>query len=162
MAEDDLHRRLGVEANNETWRLLAEGGPGPDADDDARALLLYRTYASAYHWMETASATRANWARAEHLVSRAAVAVGLPDVALRHATRCKQLCDAAPDVVEDWDLAFAEEALARAHAAAGDEERARRHRSRARRLGEAIADADDRHVFLRELDRPPWFGVRGR
>lgn len=156
---EDLHRRFGVEANNETWRLLDAGGPDPDASRHERDRFLYRAYASAYHWMETPSGTVANQARGEHLIARAAIAVGLPHIALRHARRCLELCAANPDEVEDWDVAFAQEAIARAHAAAGDLELARQHRVRATHLGAAIGEADDREVFLAELAREPWFGL---
>jgi len=156
---EDLHRKFGVEGNNATWRELDAGGPGPDASDDDRALFLYRAYASAYHWMETETATAANLARGEHLIARAAVAVGEPETAIRHATRCRDLCVANPDVVEDWDLAFAEEALARAHAASGDSATATSHHAEASRLGAAVTDEDDRKVFLDELAREPWFDL---
>jgi len=156
---EDLHRRFGVEFNNATWSDLAADQPGPDATDAERERFLYRAYASAYHWMETPTTTPANRARGEHLVARAAIAVGLPDVAVRHARRCRELCELHSDVVEDWDLAFAEEALARALAAAGDLVAAREHLELAGRLGGEIGDDDDREVFLDELAREPWFGL---
>ena len=156
---EDLHRRFGLEANNETWRLLDEGPPGPESSPDERARFLYRAYASAYHWMETAAGNGANWARGEHLIARAAVSVGLADVGLRHAERCLQLCEEHGELVEDWDLAFAEEAIARAHAGRGDTEAARKHHEKASARGAAIADDDDREVFLAELARGPWFGL---
>lgn len=155
----DLHRRFGVEANNETWRLLVAGEPGPAATDDERARLLYRAYASAYHWMETPAGTPANHARGEHLIARAAIAVGLGEVALRHAHRCLGICEAHPEVVEDWDVAFAHEAIARAHAAMGDVDTATDLLATAARLGAGIADDEDRGVFLQELARGPWFGI---
>jgi hypothetical protein len=156
---EDLNRRFGVDTNNETWKLLDEGPPGPDAPADERELFLYRAYASAFHWRQTDAATPANVARGEHLIARAAIAVGLPDVGLRHATRCLELCQTFPEAMEDWDPAFAEEAIARAHAAAGDLDEARSHRQRAAALGAAIAEDDDREVFLSELAREPWFGL---
>lgn len=156
---EDLHRRFGVEANNETWRLLDEGPPGPEAPREERDRFLYRAVASAYHWMETPTATAANSARGEHLIARAAVAVGLGEMALHHAMRCLELCELNPDVVEDWDSAFAEEAIARSFALLGDREAAVEHHARASALGAAISESDDREVFLTELERAPWFGV---
>jgi len=156
---EDQHRRFGVECNNATWDVLASGGPGPDATRDELDLVLYRAYASAFHWMESPSATGANRVRAEHLVARTAVAVGLPRVAMRHAERCLELCGEHAEAIEDWDLAFAHEALARAAAAGGDTEGAARHHAEAARLGAAIADDGDREVFLSELARGPWFGL---
>ena len=156
---EDLHRKFGIEGNNETWRLLDKGAPGPESPADERARFLYRAYSSAYHWMETPSGNPANRARGEHLIARAAIAVGLADVGLRHAERCLELCKEHPDLTEDWDVAFAEEVIARAHAAAGNMDAAREHRALAAGLGAAIADADDREVFLAELAKGPWFGL---
>lgn len=117
---EDVHRSLGVEYNNLTWQLLDEGRPGSDASPEEKARFLYRAYASVYHWMETPAGSVANRARGEHLIARAAIAVGLSDVAQRHASRCLELCEQDPDAVEDWDSAFAEEAMARSLAAGGD------------------------------------------
>jgi len=156
---DDLHRQFGVEGNNETWRLLDAGPPGPEASAEERERFLYRAYSSAYHWMETPSATPANRARGEHLIARAAIAVGQPGLALRHAERCLELCLENSDAIKDWDVAFAEEAIARAHAAADDMASATEHHKSASDLGCAIADDDDREVFLAELAREPWFGL---
>jgi hypothetical protein len=156
---EDLDRRFGVELNNATWNTLAAGGPAGDATDDERERFLYGAYASAFHWMRTSSATPANRVRGEHLVARAAIAVGLPDAGLRHARRCLELCELHPDAIEDWDLAFAEEATARALAAVGDVAAAREHLARATRLGTEIADDDDREVFFEEFGREPWFGL---
>lgn len=158
MAEDQ-HRHFGVELNNTTWNVLARGGLDVDATDDERERFLYGAYASAYHWMETPSATAANRIRGEHLVARAAIACGLVEAGLRHSRRCLELCELHPDAIEDWDLAFAREVMARALAAAGDVAAARDHLEAATRLGHAIADDDDREVFLEELAREPWFGL---
>ncbi len=156
---DDLHRQFGVDGNNETWRLLDAGLPGPDASAEERERFLYRAYSSAYHWMETPTATAATRARAEHLIARAAIAIGQAEQALGHAERCLELCRENPDVTEDWDEAFAEEAIARARAAAGDMSSAADHHKIATDLGAAIADDEDREVFLTELAREPWFGL---
>ena len=68
---DDLNRTLGVEMNNETWRLLDAGPPGPDSPAEERERFLYRAYAAAYHWRAAPAVTPANVARAEHLIARA-------------------------------------------------------------------------------------------
>ena len=61
------HRRLGVDLNNATWKMLSYGGPSPEASADERDDLLYGAYASAYHWRHAEGSTVANRARAEHL-----------------------------------------------------------------------------------------------
>lgn len=151
-----MHRWFGVELNNELWDLLDdEITPGSPIED--REHVLYTAYAAARHWRECGTAAHA--ARAEHGISRAAVAVGLGDVAVRHARRCLELVEANADVVEDWDAPFAHEALARALAATGDGARGREHRAIAVRLTAAVADLQDRAVLETELARAPWFGL---
>lgn len=152
--ERDLHRWFGVDLNNQVWREIDAGSVTPASTLLEREALLYSAYASAYHWRQVGSP--ANTARGEHLVARAAIAAGFPEVARHHAQRCLDLCREHPKAIEDWDLAFAHEGLARAAAASGDLEEARRHHAEATALGEAIADPEDRRVFQEELARGPW------
>lgn len=159
--DSDLHRYFGVELNNATWSLLTAGGLPDDAPEPERARLLYGAYASLFHWMSTPSGTVANRVRGEHLVSRAATAVGLYQLGEDHARRCLELCVTYPMEVEDWDVAFAHEAVARATAGQGDLETARRHHAAATEAGAEIADPEDRRVFLEEFARGPWFGLTG-
>ena len=158
VAERDLHRWFGVELNNEVWDLI-DDGIGPDSPVEDRELVLYGAYAAARHWHE--AGTEANRARGEHLISRAATAVGEPATALRHARRCLELVEAHPDVMADWDVPFAYEALARALAATGGPAAGAEHRATAERLTAALADPEDRKILEGELRRAPWFGLDG-
>ena len=137
------------------WDVLDAGELG-DNSPDAREDLLYAAYASAHHWRQVGSPV--NRLRAEHLISRAAALAGFGDVALRHARRCLELCEAHREDIADWDLGFAHEALARGLAATGDPAAAEA-RAHAAAIAAAIADDQDRAVVQGELDRAPWFGV---
>lgn len=156
--ERDVHRWFAVHLNNRTWGALDAGEVDAGAPAHRRDDLLYGAYASAYHWLQVG--TPIHQARAEHLVARTALRVGRAEVAVNHARRCLELVEGHPDLAEDWDAAFAHEAMARALAATGDVEGARRHLAEAERRGGAIADAEDRDVFLGELGRGEWFGLR--
>ncbi len=151
------HRRIGVELNNSLWQRIDEGSLSPDLPIAERLEILYAAYTSTYHWIQVGTA--ANRARGEHLISRIASALGFIDEGLVHAERCLDLVASNPDVVEDWDLAFAHEALARALAGKGMTEDASGHRSTAIELTAAVADDDDRAVLEVELAREPWFGL---
>ena len=153
------HRRLGVDLNNATWKVLAAGGPGPTASTDELDNLLYGAYASAYHWRHAEGSTVANRARGEHLISRTATGVGRFIAGLDHGMRCLELCVENPDAVEDWDYAFAYEAIARALAGLGKRRDARKQKAIAEERGKAIADEEDRKAFLEEFAREPWFGI---
>jgi len=159
-APDDaaLHRRFGMQFNNEVWTLI-DAGLSPESPREQRDRALSGAYASLRHWMEVGNA--ANQARGEHLVARAALAVGLPELSLHHARRCLEIVEAEPGQMEEWDPPFAHEALARALAATGDPQGGSEHRARAVELTAALADAEDREILEVELAREPWYGLRG-
>lgn len=109
----------------------------PEQDDE----LVDTAHASAYHWLLVGTA--ANRARSQWQLSRVYVVLGRAEPALHHARRCLAWCEAHPEALEDWDLAYAHEALARAHALAGDADEGRRHADRARELSAGVAGAKD-------------------
>jgi hypothetical protein len=154
--ERGMHRWFGAELNNEVWDLI-QSPVTADSPQDDRDAVLYGAYASARHWME--AGTVANRARGEHLIARAALAVGLAEVALRHARHCLDLVERHPEEMADWDAPFAHEALARALAATGEVAPGREHRETAVRLTAELADPEDREVLEAELAREPWFGL---
>ena len=131
-------RQLGVDLYNETWTLMRKSGRTLEEDDE----MLHCAHASAYHGLQVG--TQANRARSEWLCSRVYTVLALPEPALRHARRCLELVESAPDQMEDWDLAAAHEALARAYATAGDADRAASQIDLGRAALAQIADAEDR------------------
>ena len=143
------HRQLGVDLYNETWTLM-QRSDRTRADDDE---LLHCAHASAYHWLQVG--TQANRARSEWLCSRVYTVLALPEPALRHARRCLELVESAPEEMEDWDLAAAHEALARAHATAGEAADARRHVELGRAALARIAEAEDREQLAADFATIP-------
>ncbi|GIG60505.1 hypothetical protein Lfu02_48770 [Longispora fulva] len=148
----DLHRWFGVELNNGTWDVL-DGGLSEHSPIGDREQALYAAYASTYHWMQVG--TVANQGRGEYMIASVAVAIGLLDVAARHASRYAELIDAHPAAFADWDRAFAAEGLARVAARAGDLD-AGRLRAEADKLAAELADPEDRRIVLERLARGPW------
>ena len=143
------HRQLGVDLYNETWTLMRKSDRSP-ADDDE---LLHCAHASAYHWLQVG--TQANRARSEWLCSRVYTVLALPEPALRHARRCLQLVESAPEEMDDWDLAAAHEALARAHATAGDADQAAEQVELGRAALAQIADAENREQLAADFATIP-------
>lgn len=74
-----------------------------------------------------------------------------PEPALHHARRCLELCESAPEELEEFDLPFAYEALARAHAVAGDEAESRRFLEQGRAAAARIADEEERAIVDADL-----------
>jgi hypothetical protein len=144
----DLHRWFAVELNNSTWDAL-EAGLSADSPQVEREQALYAAYASTYHWMQVG--TVANHGRGEYLIASVAAAVGLFDLASRHAARYAELIEAYPAAYADWDRAFAAEALARVASHTGAPDAAHR-KAEAHRLAAAIADPADREIVLARLN----------
>ncbi|MDE0310875.1 MAG: hypothetical protein OXI52_01320 [Caldilineaceae bacterium] len=147
------HRWFGIDLNNSTMDALDAGLITPDSCEP----YIHAVHASCYHWMQVG--TVANHARGEFAVASVYAAAGLGEAALRHARRCLGLIEGNPDEVEDWDKAFAYDALARAYAAGGDTAAARETREQAQAAGEAIADEEDREVFLNWFKGGNWHGL---
>jgi hypothetical protein len=153
--ERELHRWFGVELNNATWDMV-DNVLGPDSPAGDKDQALYGAYAAAYHWTQVG--TVANQCRGEYLIHATAIAVGLPDLALRHALRCAEYAAARPDLMTSFDLACSAEALARGHAAVGDASAATEHLARARELTTTL-DAEDRPYMEERLASGPWYGL---
>jgi hypothetical protein len=132
-------RQLGVDAFNETWRLMTS------REDDE--LMLDCAHASRYHWTLAPECKPENRVRSAWLLSRAYVVAGRPEGALRHADRCLELCE--QNELRDWDLAFAYEALARANLLAGERDAATSYVRLARAV--EIAEDEDREQLAGDL-----------
>ena len=101
---------------------MEKGDRTPAENDESLCTAGTRWHAA---WLQVG--TQANRARSEWQCSRVYTVLGLGERALRHARRCLELVESAPEEMDDWDLAAASEALARAFATAGDGDEARRH-----------------------------------
>ncbi|GAA4987667.1 hypothetical protein [Kitasatospora paranensis] len=148
----DLHRWFGVELNIGTWDVM-DGGLSPDSPQIEREQALYAAYASTYHWMQ--AGTVANHGRGEYMIASVAVAIGLLDVAARHAARYAELIAQHPMAFADWDRAFAAEGLARVAARSGAPDAAELT-AEAHRLADALADPEDRRICRERLAAAPW------
>ncbi|WP_162606106.1 hypothetical protein, partial [Jiangella aurantiaca] len=145
-----LHRRLGADLFNDTWRLMELEDRSPDDD----VLMIHQAHASAYHWLQVG--TPQNVARSHWLCSRVYCVVGRAEPALFHARLVLSTCQ--ENGIGDWDLAFAYEALARAYAVAGDHDEARRHAEQARLASGDITTDEDREWLLSDLETIPSAG----
>lgn len=149
--DPSVHRQLAVDLNQRTWRLLETEERTPDEADE----MIEAVYASCYHWRQ--AGTSLELARGHWLIGRVCAVLRRSDSALHHARRCLEICER--DGHGDFDIAYAFEGMARAAAAAGRADECRQWRERARRAGEAIREAEDRKLFVADLEAGPWFGV---
>jgi DNA-binding transcriptional MerR regulator len=141
----EAHRQLGVDLFNKTWRFMEKDDRTAEEDDE----MIHCAHASAFHWIQ--AGTAANRARSEWQCSRMYTVLGRAEPALHHAQRCLEICESAPEALEEWDLPFAYEALARAHAVAGNADEVSRYLELGRAGAAAIADDDDRALVQTDL-----------
>ena len=62
--------------------------------------------------------------------------------------------------MEDFDVAYSHECLARANGSAGNLDEARNQLRLADEAGQAIANEEDRRIFLDDLQAGDWFGLK--
>ena len=154
MDERSLHETFAKKTNGEVWSLLEKSDRSPVEDER----MLLAAHASYYHWLH--AGTHVHQQRAEWMVAHVYTVLGRGEPARYHARRCWSLTEMFREELKDFDAAYAHEALARAEALAGDEAEAARHYRLAEQRGVAILDEEDRHIFLSDLNRGPWFGIR--
>jgi hypothetical protein len=151
---DEAHKYFAKSINGRVWELLQKLNRSQDENDE----MLYAAHACTYHWKFAGTAVHQQ--RGEWLISRVHVALGQALEALRHAQRCFELTEANRDQMKDFDIAYAFEGLARAHAMVGDQQMAEEFLVLAGQAGEAIANEEDRSIFMDDFDGGNWSGLR--
>ena len=140
--DGEWHRAQGIECNNSTWEMI-EADRTPENDEE----MLRRAYASTYHWARAARRVPANDARGAWLLAKVQLLAGQPQLSLRYADRCLEVCKQYG--LADFDLAYAYEARARALKALGDDIAAGESWDLAKSV--PIADAEDQAILDADL-----------
>jgi len=140
--DGEWHRTQGIECNNSTWEMI-EAERTPENDEE----MLRRAYASTYHWARAARRVPANDARGAWLLAKVQLLVGQPQLSLRYADRCLEVCKQFG--LADFDLAYAYEARARALKALGDDIAAGESWDLAKSV--PIANAEDQAILDADL-----------
>lgn len=150
---EEAHKEFAVKANGEVWALLDK----PDRTHQEDLLLIEAAYTSLYHWR--AAGTPVHVQRGEWLLAHIFTGLKMPQLALAHAEICYELTESASEKMADFDLAYGNEGMARALAVNGLLEEARPYLERAARFGAAIADAEDKSIFMNDFQGGDWFGL---
>jgi hypothetical protein len=153
-SEAEAHRHFAVKFNGMTWALL-DKADRTAADDE---LMLYSAIASCRHWLE--AGTGVNHQRGEWMISRVYAVLGMGKEAVRHARRCLELTEQHSGEMEDFDRAYAYEAIARANAISGKREGALHYIGLAEKAGQAIANDENRAIFMGDFKGGAWGGLR--
>ena len=152
--ETEAHLYFAKACNRRVWALVRQASRTPDEDAD----MLDAAHASLYHWRHVG--TGINLQRGEWLIGHVHALLGNGEAALRHATRCLELTNTYRNEMEDFDIAFADLGMARAHALLGNRADAQAYFTRAEQAGNAIADDEDRSIFIDDLNSGEWYGLR--
>jgi tetratricopeptide (TPR) repeat protein len=150
---EEAHRRFAKSCNAKAWELLGQSPRTPLENDE----LLLTAQASLYHWQQVG--TPLNIQRAHWLLARVYSVLGDPAGAMKHATRCIELTKAHMPEMKDFDIAYAFEAMARTYALLGDRMNAKEYYDLALRVGHAIADPEDKQIFMGDFSGGQWYGV---
>ena len=149
----ETHHYLGIEMNQQVWRLLAQ----PARDEQEQRRLEQFALASMYHWQHSPDFQPVNAQRGHWLLSRVYAVLESGEQSVVHVMHCYELTQQLR--LRGFDLAYAHEALARAQAAVGDLVASARHYGDALQAADEISSAQDRQLFLDDLKSPPWFGA---
>jgi hypothetical protein len=136
-----------VACNNRAWELVERRERTPTDVHE----MLHAAHASAWHWARVG--TELNEARANMLLGMAHALADDGPLALRYAMLAFNYFN--EHEAKDWEQAFVHATLAAAAKAAGDSALHREHHAEARRLGDAIAERQDREVFMRSFSQVP-------
>jgi hypothetical protein len=153
-AFEDAHPYFAKQLNNKVWELLQKPSRTKSEDE----LMVHAAHASCYHWLS--AGTGLNQQRAEWLVAHVYTVLGFPESALRHAQRCLELTGQYPELMKDYDKAYAQECMARAFALAGNRGEAKRYLSLAEQAGGAIAKDGEKNIFMNDFRAGNWYGVK--
>jgi hypothetical protein len=151
---NEAHKYFAQSINGRVWELLQKPNRSPSEDDE----MLHAAHACTYHWQFVGTAVQQQ--RGEWLISRVHVVLGHGNEALRHAQRCFELTESNRNLMKDFDIAYAFEGMARAQAMLGDYRIAKEFLVLAEQAGDAIANEEDRSIFMGDFDSGPWFGLR--
>jgi hypothetical protein len=151
---DEAHKYFAQSTNGRVWELLQKSNRLPSQDDE----MLHAAHACAYHWQFVGTAVHQQ--RGEWLISRVHVALGHGNEALRHAQRCFELTESNRGLMKDFDIAYAFEGMARAQAMLGDHRIAKEFLVLAQQAGDAIANEEDKSIFMGDFDAGNWYGLR--
>jgi hypothetical protein len=151
---DEAQKVFARQSNGKVWNLLDKTDRTAEENDE----MIEAAYASLYHWRVVG--TEVNLQRGEWMLAHVYTVLGKPKAAIKHANLCITLTGAHRDQMKDFDIAYAFEGMARALALNGTTEEARRYLAQAQTAGEAIAEAEDKQIFLGDLNSGDWYGVK--
>jgi len=153
-SETEAERFFAIKFFNQTWDLLDK----PNRTTEEDNIMMDRAHASLAHWRT--AGTSLHLQRGYWMLSRVHSVLNHTQPSLHYAQRCLDLTRQHPDLMQDFDIAFAYEAMARANAVAGETSQSNKFIKLAEKAGQAILDAEDRKVFIESFESGDWHGLK--
>lgn len=150
---EEAQLKLAKQTNSRVWVLHDKEERTAEEEQE----MIHAAHTSLYHWSQVG--TTVNLQRGEWLIGRVYTVLGDGQAALYYARRCMALTEAHRQEMADFDLAWADEGMARALALNGEMAEAKAHWEKARTAGEAIADDEDREIFMGDFNGGEWYGL---
>ena len=151
---EEAQREFARSTNGQVWELLQKEDRSPAENE----LMIHAAHASCYHWINVG--TGVHHQRGEWLLAHVYAELGMAQPALWHATRCQELTDEFPELMKDFDRAYAFESLARAAALAKNREQALKYLKLAEDAGNIIANSEDKSIFWGDFNSGNWYGIK--
>lgn len=120
--------------------------------------MLASAYASFYHWGFAGNAL--NLQRGHWLSSRVHAILGNYAMTRIHAQRCLEITRTSPDLMQDFDRAFAWESVARASSLPGEDKAAADYIRNASSAGADIKKKEDQEYFTKDFLGNDWGHVK--
>ena len=152
--QEEAHKHFAISTNGLVWQLFEK----KDRSKSDEELMIHAAHTSCYHWLQVG--TGLHHQRAEWLLSHVYAEVGIASATLKHAKRCQDLTEEYIELMQDFDFAYAHEALARAYALNGPVDETMMYIRKAEVSGQAIANEEDRKIFLADFNGGNWYGMR--
>lgn len=142
--DKDLHRKIGIDAFNATWKIMQKDSPTDDEICEAIRL----AHVSTWHWKF--AGTELNQQRGEWICSRVYAHFGFGKEALYHAKRCYDLT--MKHGFTDFDLGYGYECMARAYMVLGKKRGKEKFLKLAYESSKQIKKKEDEDWFLKDLN----------
>lgn len=147
--EDLDHKKTAIEYHSKFWTYFEK----EELSRLEELEMLHAAIESLDHWMAFSGHTIVNAQRGEYLVAKCYLRLGDQWQASRYAQLVLDKTLAHPEMMKDFDVAYAYELMGKVSRLNGQEEQASEYLQKAREAGNALANEKDKEYFMADLER---------
>ena len=150
---EEAQRYFAISCNNDTFRLLEKIDRSESENDE----MIHQIHASCWHWSRIGEPV--NMVRGHYMLAKVYFELNHVTEGQVWASRCWAQTNDLD--LKDWDYAFSCEIISRSFASQGNQEEFEKYHGLAIKAVTSIEGEKDREICQTELDRGPWFGMKG-